>query len=213
MICNNCGAECNDNAKFCKNCGKELKSNSENSSKICPACGTFVSGNAAFCKKCGHEFANTYAYNDSERDTEFLDSEDLPNSGSLNGTDWSSKDNSYRSEGYTYRSTQSTQSNQSNQFNQSTGSYVYAGGMQEITEDQLPAKYKPLGAWAYFGWSLLFTCVPFGFIVAIVFAVGKTENINLRNFARSMFCFFVVIVILILIFVGSAGCTAGMLLL
>lgn len=88
----------------------------------------------------------------------------------------------------------------------------YRAANNGFSENDLPVQYRPLSAWAYFGWSMLFTCVPFGWIVAIVFAVGKTDNINLRNFARSMFCFLVVIGIILLLFIGGMGCTVGMMI-
>jgi hypothetical protein len=47
---------------------------------------------------------------------------------------------------------------------------------------------KPIGAWGYFGWSLLFSVPIVGFILLIVFSVGGTDNLNLRNFARSYWC-------------------------
>ena len=47
-------------------------------------------------------------------------------------------------------------------------------------------KFKPLGAWALAGYSLLFS-IPFGFIFAIVFSFNN-DNINRRNFARSYWC-------------------------
>lgn len=51
----------------------------------------------------------------------------------------------------------------------------------------IPAKYKPISAWGYVGYSLLFAIPIAGFIVAIVFACSD-ENINRRNYARSIFC-------------------------
>lgn len=81
----------------------------------------------------------------------------------------------------------------------------------ELTEEQLPAKYRPIGAWAYFGWTLLFNLPIAGWIIALVFAVGKTENVNLKNFARSMFCFVVIVAVFLFLIMGTAGCTAGML--
>lgn len=47
--------------------------------------------------------------------------------------------------------------------------------------------YTPLGAWSYFLYTLLFSIPIIGFIFAIVFAVGGTNRINLRNYARSYF--------------------------
>ena len=54
-----------------------------------------------------------------------------------------------------------------------------------ITEANLPAQFKPLGPWAYFGLTLLFSIPIVGFIFLIIFSVKKT-NINRRNFARSL---------------------------
>ena len=54
-------------------------------------------------------------------------------------------------------------------------------------KEQVPAAYKPISAWGYFGYKLLF-CIPVvGFILLIVFSVSD-ENINRRNFARSYWC-------------------------
>lgn len=58
----------------------------------------------------------------------------------------------------------------------------------QFNQEDIPRKYKPLGAWAYFGYSLLFAVPIIGFIFIIVFACGAGENINLRNFARSYLC-------------------------
>ena len=52
---------------------------------------------------------------------------------------------------------------------------------------QVPAQYKPLGAWAYFGYSLLFSIPIVGFIFLIVFSFSNS-NINRRNYARSYWC-------------------------
>ena len=48
-------------------------------------------------------------------------------------------------------------------------------------------RFKPLSAWAYAGYSLLYSLVPFGWIVAIVHAVDN-DNITRRNFARGFWC-------------------------
>lgn len=79
-------------------------------------------------------------------------------------------------------------------------------------ENTLPKEYKPLSAWAYFGYQLLFA-IPFvGFILLIVFAFNN-ENINRRNFARSYFCMmllsFIIIIIIIILAVGAAVTIPG----
>lgn len=63
----------------------------------------------------------------------------------------------------------------------------------------IPKEYKPISAWGYFGYNLLF-CIPFvGFIFILVYALGGTSNINLKNYARSFFCMFVLILIIYLL--------------
>ena len=57
---------------------------------------------------------------------------------------------------------------------------------------QLPDKYKPLGAWRYFGYNILFSIPIVGIICLIVFACSG-RNINRRSYARSFFCVFIVI--------------------
>jgi hypothetical protein len=65
--------------------------------------------------------------------------------------------------------------------------------------DQLPEKYRPIGAWGYFGYQLLFSIPLVGFILLIVFSLSN-GNINRRNFARSYFCSFILVAIVLIIF-------------
>ncbi len=69
---------------------------------------------------------------------------------------------------------------------------------REMTEDDLPAKYRPLGAWGYFGYSLLFSLPVVGFILLIVFSCNGS-NINRRNYARSYWCGLVLVAIVAVI--------------
>lgn len=64
----------------------------------------------------------------------------------------------------------------------------------------VPAQYKPIGAWGYFGLSILFSIPIVGFIFLIVFSFNNS-NINRRNYARSFFCGLLVAAILIAILV------------
>lgn len=57
-----------------------------------------------------------------------------------------------------------------------------------MDERNIPEEYRPIGAWGYFGYQLLFAIPCIGFIFLCVFALGGTKNINLKNFARSYFC-------------------------
>ena len=62
----------------------------------------------------------------------------------------------------------------------------------------VPEEYKPMGAWAYFGYSLLFSIPLVGLIVNLVLCFNKT-NINKRNYARSFWCWYVIVIIAIII--------------
>ncbi|HCI83354.1 MAG: zinc-ribbon domain-containing protein [Porcincola intestinalis] len=68
-----------------------------------------------------------------------------------------------------------------------------------ITEDNIPDEWKPISMWGYFGYEILFSIPLIGLILLIVFSVGGTKNRNLRNFARSYFCFLIVAIIVIAI--------------
>ena len=65
--------------------------------------------------------------------------------------------------------------------------------------NNIPEEYHPLSMWAYFGYQLLFSIPCIGFIFLLVFALGGAKNINLRNFARSYFCYLIVMIIIIVI--------------
>lgn len=63
-----------------------------------------------------------------------------------------------------------------------------------------PEKFKPISAWGYVGYSILF-CIPIiGWIIWIVFAFSG-KNINRRSFARSYFCHFLLLLIVFVVLV------------
>lgn len=67
-------------------------------------------------------------------------------------------------------------------------------------QSNIPSEYKPISMWGYFGYQILFAIPIIGFILLLVFALGGTKNINLRNFARSYFCLFIIVVVLVILF-------------
>ena len=74
--------------------------------------------------------------------------------------------------------------------------------MNQIERDEirgLPDKYRPLTAWSYFGYSLLFILPLVGFICLIIFSCDSS-NINRRSFARSYFCKYILAIIIACIF-------------
>lgn len=69
--------------------------------------------------------------------------------------------------------------------------------------------YTPIGMWGYFGWSILFGLPMIGWIFAIVFSVGGTKNINLRNFARAQFCKSILLAAVVILFLLAIAGAAG----
>ena len=69
-----------------------------------------------------------------------------------------------------------------------------------MNDKNLPYEYKPISMWGYFGYEILFSIPFIGFILLLVFSFGGTKNINLRNFARSYFCLFIIAMIIFIIF-------------
>lgn len=76
--------------------------------------------------------------------------------------------------------------------------------------NNLPEEYRPISMWGYFGYTLLFSIPCVGLIALLIFAFGGTRNINLRNYARSYFCLFILGVILSIVFILLGGAMAAM---
>ena len=92
---------------------------------------------------------------------------------------------------------------------QQNGPQQYYGGQIQ----QIPAEYTPISMWGYFGYELLFSIPIVGFIFLCIYAFGGTANKNLKNFARSYFCLFIVVlalVITLLVLGVGAGLSAAM---
>ena len=82
------------------------------------------------------------------------------------------------------------------------------------TQIRIPDRYKPISAWGYVGYQLLFSIPVIGFIMMLVFACGGASNINLKNFSRSYLCMLLLVVaigliaLVVSLAVGAIG-TAG----
>ena len=77
--------------------------------------------------------------------------------------------------------------------------------------EALPEKYRPVGAWGYFGYSILFALPIIGWIFLIVFAISG-KNVNRRSYARSFFCGFILVAIVLVIVLIVGGASLGALL-
>lgn len=77
--------------------------------------------------------------------------------------------------------------------------YANVNGIPPIANYDARFDYTPIGMWGYFLYSILFNIPFIGWICWIIFAVGGTRNINLRNFARSYICLYIVSFVFLLI--------------
>jgi len=89
-------------------------------------------------------------------------------------------------------------------YNTGHPSITYNVTTPPLTEENLPEKFKPISAWGYLGYNLLFSIPLIGTIMLFVYAFGGTSKINLRNYARSFFCI-VLLYIGIFIFLYVTG--------
>lgn len=62
----------------------------------------------------------------------------------------------------------------------------------------IPSEYRPLSSWVYFGYGILFNIPVIGFILLIIFSLDNS-NINRRNYARSYWCIYILVIIFIIV--------------
>lgn len=80
--------------------------------------------------------------------------------------------------------------------------------MSNNVSENIPEEYRPISMWGYFGYEILFSIPCVGLILLLVFSFGGTKNYNLRNFARSYFCYMIVVgILMVFLFLlsGSLG--------
>lgn len=66
---------------------------------------------------------------------------------------------------------------------------------------QIPEDHKPISAWGYLGYTLLY-CIPVvGLICLLIFGFGGTKNINVRNYARSYGIIYLISAILAVLYI------------
>ena len=77
-----------------------------------------------------------------------------------------------------------------------------------MSENNIPSEYKPISMWGYFGYEILFSLPIVGFICLIVMSFAPS-NKNLKNFARSYFCLFIISLVLTVVLVAIALATGA----
>ena len=153
---------------------------------FCPKCGTEVSDDKAFCPECGNPLKSQAQQASGARQT----------AGAQQASG-------------------GQQTAGAQQSWQATGSQNGARPHPQVQFQSdtvvLPDEYKPISMWGYFGYEILFSIPIVGFIVLIVLSInGKNQNV--KNFARSYFCFTIIVLILLVILlvtVVGAGASAA----
>ena len=77
-----------------------------------------------------------------------------------------------------------------------------------MSENNIPAEYKPISMWGYFGYEILFSIPLIGFICLIIFAFAS-KNKNVKNFARSYFCMLILVIVLSVICLAIVSATGA----
>ena len=70
------------------------------------------------------------------------------------------------------------------------------------------SQFKPISAWGYVGYSILFSIPIIGLVFLIVFAFSS-GNINRRSYARSYFCWLLIAIIISALI--ATGAVSGLL--
>ena len=68
-----------------------------------------------------------------------------------------------------------------------------------MDHNNVPAEYRPISAWGYVGYSLLYSIPLVGLIFLLVHTFSN-KKINRRNYARSYWCWLIIGLIIIAIF-------------
>lgn len=71
---------------------------------------------------------------------------------------------------------------------------------ERLEAKELPAKYRPMGAWAYFWYAILY-CIPVIGWTCLVATAIMSRNVARRSFARSAMIAYLLLLIGVLAFV------------
>ena len=190
MKCPNCGNEIPDNQKFCTVCGTPLTEDARMDGMYGAADGTYSTAGSAY---------STERSAFSATDSTYSSAGDA--AGAASGVYSSAADAA---------GTAGTSSAAGSTYSGINPAYIgagsaAAGSAAAFDPNTIPADFRPLSTWAYFGYQLLFSLPFVGFVCLLIFSFGGTHNRNLRNFARSYFCMFIIVVLLILILAAIGG--------
>lgn len=73
-----------------------------------------------------------------------------------------------------------------------------------MNQYQMQMEYKPISAWGYLGYELLFLLPVVGWIIMIIMCFAPA-NKNVKNFARAHVILYIILIVLVIIIVAAAG--------
>lgn len=66
---------------------------------------------------------------------------------------------------------------------------------------QVPVEYKPISAWGYVGYYMLYQIPIIGFIFMLINCFGSRTNVHLKNLSRCYLILYIVAVIICVVYV------------
>ena len=141
--------------------------------KFCINCGAEIAEGKKFCTNCGAK------------------AEEIPQAQSA-----PVHPQELTQQSVTIQSGQPIQTASSQQFEPAPSKYIVAANA--IAADERPSKkskYAPISTLGYIGWMILMSIPVAGWIIAGLFAFGKTGSVNRRNLARAMLVFIIIFVV------------------
>ncbi len=65
--------------------------------------------------------------------------------------------------------------------------------------NSVPAEYKPISAWGYVGYGILYS-IPFVGLIFLLVHTFSNKKINRRNYARSYWCWLIIALLIMAVF-------------
>lgn len=74
---------------------------------------------------------------------------------------------------------------------------------QYVAPVQVPVEYKPITAWGYVGYYILYQIPIVGFIVMLINCFGSNTNVHLKNLSRCYLILYIIAVIICVVYVTA----------
>lgn len=174
MYCSKCGAKIMEGTLFCTQCGTSLQNNPPTKEKMYD--------NTVHMSQWNFTAPGQAAEKTANMNSGFYGAQSVHNAGQ--------GPNQYKQPSSQYQ----PQPNSYGMGNSTFNNYHIPIRNYDPSKD-----YTPISMWGYFGYQLLFAIPIIGQILVLIFAFGGTKNINLRNYARSTFCLFIILAVVALL--------------